>query len=201
MSEIPLFPLPLVLFPGGRLSLRIFETRYLDMVMRCMRENSGFGVVMIEDGRQVLENSEQSLPSVSQRGVYCKIVNFDQLPTGMLGIMIEGQTKFVIRDQYEQPDRLMMAEVEFLDAEETQEVPYEYEHLVRILQSLMEHEEVVSLGYTLDFNSAVEVSARLTELLPCGGETKQLLFELKNPLARLKELGKVVAEMQGQLSS
>ena len=95
----------------------------------------------------------------------------------------------------------MMAEVEFLDAEETQEVPYEYEHLVRILQSLMEHEEVVSLGYTLDFNSAVEVSARLTELLPCGGETKQLLFELKNPLARLKELGKVVAEMQGQLSS
>jgi Lon protease-like protein len=201
MSEIPLFPLPLVLFPGGRLSLRIFETRYLDMVMRCMRENSGFGVVMIEEGRQILENSEQSLPSVSQKGVYCKIVNFDQLPTGMLGIMIEGQTKFVIRDQYEQPDRLMMAEVEFLDAEETQEVPYEYEHLVRILQSLMEHEEVVSLGYTLDFNSAVEVSARLTELLPCGGETKQLLFELKNPLARLKELGKVVAEMQGQLSS
>ena len=201
MSEIPLFPLPLVLFPGGRLSLRIFETRYLDMVMRCMRENSGFGVVMIEEGRQVLENSEQSLPSVSHQGVCCKIVNFDQLPTGMLGIMIEGQTKFVIRDQYEQPDRLMMADVEFLDAEEAHEVPDEYEHLVRILQSLMEHEEVVSLGYTLDFNSAVEVSARLTELLPCGDETKQLLFELKNPLARLKELGKVVAEMQGQLSS
>ena len=201
MSEIPLFPLPLVLFPGGRLSLRIFETRYLDMVMRCMRENSGFGVVMIEEGRQILENSEQSLPSVSQKGVYCKIVNFDQLPTGMLGIMIEGQTKFVIRDQYEQPDRLMMADVEFLNVEETHEVPGEYEHLVRILQSLMEHEDVVNLGYTVDFSSAVEVSARLTELLPCGDETKRLLFELKNPLARLKELGKVVSDMQGQLSS
>lgn len=201
MSEIPLFPLPLVLFPGGRLSLRIFETRYLDMVMRCMRENSGFGVVMIEDGRHILENSGQSLPSVSQRGVYCKIVNFDQLPTGMLGIMIEGQTKFVIRDQYEQPDRLMMADVEFLNVEETHEVPDEYEHLVRILQSLMEHEDVVNLGYTVDFSSAVEVSARLTELLPCGDETKQLLFELKNPMARLKELGKVVSDMQGQVSS
>ena len=169
--------------------------------MRCMRENSGFGVVMIEDGRHILENSEQSLPSVSQRGVYCKIVNFDQLPTGMLGIMIEGQTKFVIRDQYEQPDRLMMADVEFLNVEETHEVPGEYEHLVRILQSLMEHEDVVNLGYTVDFSSAVEVSARLTELLPCGDETKRLLFELKNPLARLKELGKVVSDMQGQLSS
>ena len=201
MAEIPLFPLPLVLFPGGRLSLRIFETRYLDMVMRCMRGNSGFGVVMIEEGREALENSEQSLPSVSHQGVYCKIVNFDQLPTGMLGIMIEGQTKFVIRDQYEQPDRLMMADVEFLDAEEPHEVPDEYEHLVRILQSLMEHEDVVSLGHTVDFNSAVEVSARLTELLPCGDDNKQRLLELKNPLARLKELGKVVADMQGQLSS
>ena len=169
--------------------------------MRCMRGNSGFGVVMIEEGREALENSEQSLPSVSHQGVYCKIVNFDQLPTGMLGIMIEGQTKFVIRDQYEQPDRLMMADVEFLDAEEPHEVPDEYEHLVRILQSLMEHEDVVSLGHTVDFNSAVEVSARLTELLPCGDDNKQRLLELKNPLARLKELGKVVADMQGQLSS
>ena len=115
--------------------------------------------------------------------------------------MIEGQTKFVIRDQYEQPDRLMMADVEFLDAEEPHEVPDEYEHLVRILQSLMEHEDVVSLGHTVDFNSAVEVSARLTELLPCGDDNKQRLLELKNPLARLKELGKVVADMQGQLSS
>ncbi|MDG2072952.1 MAG: LON peptidase substrate-binding domain-containing protein [Pseudomonadales bacterium] len=201
MAEIPLFPLPLVLFPGGRLSLQIFETRYLDMVMRCMRGDSGFGVVMIEEGRQVLENSERSLPSVSHQGVYCKIINFDQLPTGMLGIMIEGQTKFVIRDQYEQPDRLMMADVEFLETEEPHEVPDEFEHLVRILQSFVEHQDVVSLGYTVDFNSAVEVGARLTELLPCADETKQLLLELRNPLARLKELGKVVAEMQGQLSS
>ena len=48
MSEIPLFPLPLVLFPGGRLPLKIFETRYLDMIKRCMRDNAGFGIVMIE---------------------------------------------------------------------------------------------------------------------------------------------------------
>lgn len=200
MAEIPLFPLPLVLFPGGRLSLRIFETRYLDMIMRCMRANSGFGIVMIEDGQQVLQSSEQSLPSVSHQGVCCKVINFDQLPSGTLGIMAEGQTKFVVRDQYELPDRLMMADVEFLDAELSHEVPDEYQHLVKILQSLMEHEDVASLGYTVDFGSAIEVGARLTELLPCRDKTKQLLFELKNPLARLKELKKVIADMQGQLS-
>src|SRR4051812_50170119 len=49
-AVIPLFPLHTVLFPGGPLPLRIFETRYVDMVRRCMREATPFGVVLIEDG-------------------------------------------------------------------------------------------------------------------------------------------------------
>ena len=44
-SVIPLFPLHTVLFPGGPLPLRIFETRYTDMVRRCMREQVPFGVL------------------------------------------------------------------------------------------------------------------------------------------------------------
>ena len=50
MTEIPLFPLPLVLFPGGRLPLQIIEARYLDMLTACVRNDSGFGVVMIKEG-------------------------------------------------------------------------------------------------------------------------------------------------------
>ena len=41
MNSIALFPLNIVLFPDGPLPLRIFETRYFDMVRRCMREGSG----------------------------------------------------------------------------------------------------------------------------------------------------------------
>ena len=44
MAEIPLFPLPMVLFPGGKLPLQIFEPRYLDMVKNCMREEIGFEI-------------------------------------------------------------------------------------------------------------------------------------------------------------
>ena len=50
--EIPLFPLNTVLFPGGPLPLRIFEARYIDLVRRCMRDDSGFGVAMILEGRE-----------------------------------------------------------------------------------------------------------------------------------------------------
>ena len=44
LSQLPLFPLQTVLFPGGWMSLRIFEVRYLDMIGRCMREGTAFGV-------------------------------------------------------------------------------------------------------------------------------------------------------------
>ena len=51
-QEIPLFPLGTVLFPGGPLPLRIFEARYIALVRRCIRENSGFGVVLLTDGAE-----------------------------------------------------------------------------------------------------------------------------------------------------
>jgi Lon protease-like protein len=44
--NIPLFPLQTVLFPGGPLSLRIFERRYLDMISECLRSNQLFGIVL-----------------------------------------------------------------------------------------------------------------------------------------------------------
>lgn len=196
MPEIPLFPLPLVLFPGGRLPLQIFETRYLDMVKRCMRESTGFGVILIEEGDQVLRSPEQQLPSVSHTGTYATIVDFDQNPNGTLGIMIEGQVKFVVRDQYERPDRLMMAQVEFLELEEQVPVPEHKLHLVNLLEMFMEHEAVRGLGLTINMEEAREVGSRLTELLPCPNHFKQRMLEMKNPLARLNELEKLIVRMQ-----
>jgi Lon protease-like protein len=45
MQTIPIFPLNLVLFPGGLLPLHIFEQRYVDMVSACLRNNTDFGIV------------------------------------------------------------------------------------------------------------------------------------------------------------
>ncbi len=200
MAHIPLFPLPLVVFPGGRLPLQIFETRYVDMVKRCLREGSGFGVIMITEGDQVLRDTEQQLPSVSRCGTYCSIVDFDELPNGMLGIMAEGVKKFVIRDEYEQVDRLMMGDVEFLPDETPADMPDEQEHLSSLLESLMSHEAVQRLGLGCDMTQAGEVGARLTELLPCPNEFKQRMLEVKDPLIRLGELDKMVDAIQKRQS-
>ena len=52
-SEVPIFALGTVLFPGGVLPLRIFEPRYLDMIKRCMANGTPFGVCSIKQGREV----------------------------------------------------------------------------------------------------------------------------------------------------
>ena len=43
-SSIPIFPLSSITFPGGYMPLRIFETRYIDMVKNCVKNNTGFGI-------------------------------------------------------------------------------------------------------------------------------------------------------------
>lgn len=196
MSDIPLFPLPLVLFPGGKLPIQVFEPRYLDMVTRCLKDGTGFGVVMITEGEQNLGGPDEQLPSVSHCGTFCRIIDFDQLDNGMLGIVAQGEQKFVIRDQYEQPDRLMMASVEFLAVEDEVPVPEEREHLTGLLESLMAHEAVQRLGVSCDLGRATEVGARLAELLPCPNHFKQRLLEMKDPLVRLSELDKLVERIQ-----
>ena len=196
MKEVPLFPLPLVLFPGGKLSLQIFEARYLDMVKKCLREQAGFGIVLITNGDRLLASPDDQLPEISYCGTYCTIVDFDQSSNGMLSIVVEGNRKFVIRDQYEQPDRLMMSNVEFLVIEEEVAVPEEKQHLSGLLESLMAHEAPQRIGLDCDLGQAVEVGARLTELLPCPNHFKQKMLEMKDPLLRLGELDKLVERMQ-----
>ena len=196
MAEIPLFPVQMVLFPGGKATLQIFETRYLDMVRDCLKDNVGFGVVLIKEGDQILYEPDQQLPSVAHCGTYCTIVDFDQHGNGNLEVTIEGQVKFSIRDQYESSNRLMLAQVEFLPLEDELPIPKNKQHLVSLLESLTSHEAVKSLELEVDFDDARDVGARLAELLPCSNDFKQKMLEIRNADVRLTELEKLILKMQ-----
>ena len=89
--SIPLFPLNAVLFPGGPLSLRIFEPRYLDMVSHCLKTDSAFGVCLIQDGK---EAGPAAVPH--SIGTLARIIDWDKLPEGLLGIVVLGSHRFVI---------------------------------------------------------------------------------------------------------
>jgi Lon protease-like protein len=49
LSDLPVFPLPLVLLPGELLPLHIFEPRYRELVARCLAGPEPFCVVLTDD--------------------------------------------------------------------------------------------------------------------------------------------------------
>ncbi|MFT7688522.1 MAG: Lon protease-like protein [Candidatus Azotimanducaceae bacterium] len=197
MDEICLFPLPLVIFPGGKLPLQIFEKRYIDMIRSCLKEDKGFGVLMIESGDQVIQNEDQASPLIASCGTYCRIIDFNQQSNGLLEIILEGERKFSVLSQSESIDRLISAQVNFLDLETDSAIPDDKRHLADLLIDLSSH--VSTMDLVFDEESALDVSSRLSELLPCANFFKQQMLELKSPLLRLEHLEDQVLKMQEDL--
>jgi Lon protease-like protein len=193
MSEtrtLPLFPLGTVLYPGGPLTLRIFEPRYVDMVRRCMRDLSGFGVVLLVQGPEAGE----STIATAAIGTEAKIVDFYQLEDGLLGLTCIGQQRFRLQRAWRQDDGLNLGEVEDLPADAAQGIPADCAHLPPLLRRLFPQ-----LGDPYSFveprwSDAGWVANRIAEIAPLDAETKQSLMQMSDPLARLRELAPMVRE-------
>ena len=118
LPEIPLFPLNSILAPEGRLALKLFETRYLDMAARCMREKSPFGVALIKEGGEV------GAPALSHTlGTTARIVDWDMSQPGLLFIKTVGGERFRIVERTLQRDRLQTARVVPIPEPAPQPVP------------------------------------------------------------------------------
>ncbi len=180
---IPLFPLHTVLFPGGVLPLRIFEPRYLDMVSECMRRDSGFGVCLIREGREV---GEAAL--TYDVGTLVSISYFDRRPDGLLGITADGKARFRILSSEVLPNQLIRAEVELLAVEAPTPLPAEAWPLQELLRNILDQLDFPYAKLERRFDDACWVGARLAELLPFKLTAKQYLLQMDDPLERLERL-------------
>jgi len=186
-ADLALFPLNTVLFPGGPLALRIFEPRYIDMVGRCTREGSAFGVVLILTGAEVGAVAETAVTGTSAR-----IVDFYTLPDGLLGITCIGERKFRVTKCWQQSDGLHLAQVEWLPPEAALELAEEYRHLGELLQKVLPEVGDVYAAVAKHYGDASWVGCRLAEILPISLTEKLELLELDDPLARLAKLSPVI---------
>jgi Lon protease-like protein len=182
VNSIALFPLNIVLFPAGALPLRIFETRYVDMVRRCMREDQSFGVVLIREGSEVGPAETFAI------GTLAKIVDFHQLSDGLLGLSCVGQQRFRIRDRSRQADGLNLAQVDWLAPEPAMAVPPRHARLSELLQRVLPQLGEVYTNIEMRLDDASWVGHRLAEILPLPLAEKQSCLELDDPIQRLDVL-------------
>lgn len=190
-KTIPIFPLHSVLFPGGPLALRIFEARYLDMVSRCLRDESGFGVVLIREGKEVGEAAD-----VFDIGTLGQISYWEQRKDGLLGITVTGEQRFRILQSEVQDNQLRIAEVELLPNTGFMPLPDEYHHMVTLLNKILDELGHPYITLTRQYDDAGWVGARLAELLPLELEHKQRLLQMDDPLQRLERISELLAGLR-----
>jgi len=182
-ATLPLFPLHTVLFPGGPLSLRIFEPRYLDLVRRCLKEQGSFGVVLILEGAEA-----GPVAAMATTGTSARLVDFETLPDGLLGVVCVGERRFRVLRHWREDDGLNVAEVEYLTEAAPCPLPPALAHLAELLRELLPQ---LGSDYThveAHYDDAGWVGNRWAEILPLAVEEKLSLLELDDPLARLEQV-------------
>ncbi len=192
MSELPLFPLSGVLLPYGRVPLKIFEPRYIDLVRDCMKSNSPFGVVWIRRGAELAERGRAS-PELGDYGTCAHIVDWDQLPNGLLGITIEGAERFDLFETQTQANGLVLGQVEVREVLEPVRLAEDNQSLLDVLRSLEIHPHVERLNLQVDYNDAWQVGCTLLQLLP-------LDESLKYDLLGIDQVDELMIELHGLLN-
>lgn len=186
-STLPLFPLTSVLFPKGLIGLRIFESRYLDMVKACLRANQGFGVVAN------LSGNEHALI-----GTEAMIIDFSTLEDGLLGLQCRGHRRFVVRRTSAQTDGLLVGEVDWLPPEPATGVRPEHAALQTMVREMLK-QEVIAKELDIDTDQASELGFGLSSILPLDVMHAQHLLEIQSPDERLDQLTEWVEANAGEL--
>jgi len=194
-EEIPLFPLRAVLFPGGRMPLQIFEPRYLDLVSRCMKSDSGFGVLRIVEGHEVIIAQGSKPPLTAEVGTLARIVDWDALPAGRLRITVEGSRRFRVHATRAQSDGLLWGRVEWLAEDAGVPLGDEHGFLQDIMAGLAEHPALARLGVGGTWSDSVSLAWALAQYLPLEEQERYAVLVEPEPLARLARLDRLVKEL------
>ena len=185
MSDIPLFPLNVVLMPGAPLPLHIFEDRYKQMVDECLQQETEFGMVFADEA------------GTRKVGCTAKIVELvERYDDGRMLILVEGSRRFRLNNVLTGKP-YYVGEIEFFEEEpEEPDVQTLAEECIALLERVVEAATEGSVGIEIEppyRNLSFAIAGRVE----FEAETRQQILELtseKERLEKVKELLTAAAE-------
>lgn len=219
LDQLPLFPLESVLFPGGLLPLQIFEVRYLDMIGRCHKAGTPFGVVCLSEGREVRQRAASAGPTGDAFaheaffpiGTLARIDELQRPRPGLMMVRCTGTQRFRVERSAQLKFGLWAGDVTLLDADAVVPVPDDLAFARDALRALAQDIESrietsaaqgggqagaeLSLRKPYQWNDCGWLANRWSELLPLSPELKQRFMALDSPVLRLE----LVADTLGQM--
>lgn len=194
-NSVALFPLKTVLYPDGPLPLRVFEPRYLDMISRCMRTETPFGVILIADGPEA-----SGQVRMHGQGTLATVCDWYQGDDGVLGITARGGDRFRLLAMETQPDGLNIGTIEELPREPVMALPDKYGSLAGLLKLVIEDLGKLYENFEMHYDDASWVGYRFAEILPLDYAAKQLCLEMDDPLQRLAFLQPFLRDFRDEVT-
>ncbi len=124
-DTIPLFPLSHGVFPDGMLRLQIFEPRYLDLIKRCQRDQTPFGVVWLKQGREV--QTPGDAPEFHRVGCMAHIRRLVEVQPALLQVVCQGGLRFELTGAQPGPYGVWQGEVRYWPADPEVVLPSEFQ--------------------------------------------------------------------------
>ena len=180
MSDIPLFPLNVVLMPGAPLPLHIFEDRYKQMVNECMEQESEFGMVFADES------------GTREVGCTARIVELvERYEDGRMLILVEGSRRFRLNNVLTGKP-YYMGEIDFFEEEAEEDVNALAEECITLLERVVEAATEGSVGIEIEppyRNLSFAIAGRV-EFEP---DTRQQILELTSERERLEKVKELLA--------
>lgn len=175
------------------MSLRVFETRYVDMVRDCLRNEQPFGVCLIRSGQ------ETGAPATPEAiGCLARITWWDTEQLGVLNVRVRGLQRFHIVSSSSDSSGLLQAQIKLIEADALHNITATAAPCVNLLRRVVgeieeklrqENREInadtLPLPFPYQFDNAAWVANRLCEILQIPLRAKQKLMELEDGAVRL----------------
>lgn len=197
-DTIPLFPLSHGVFPDGMLQLQIFEVRYLDLIKRCHRDQTPFGVTWLNAGSEVQVPGEQ--PQMHSHGCLAHIREFEQVQPALLRIICQGGLRFQLHEVSPGPFGVWQGKVSYQAQDTPVDIPEQWqEHADRLgawiataQKKGLQDRLPLFAPYHLD--ECGWVANRFAEVLPAETEQKMEWLTQTDPMNRLVSVASFLAD-------
>ena len=194
VRELPLFPLPVVLFPGVPLPLHIFEPRYQRMLSDVSASDQLFGLSYFDASEAAAE-----VPPVGHVGCVAEVTEVQPLPDDRANILTVGLIRYRVESYVERGDPYLVGRVQFFEdegedesflAERAEEVSKLFMRIARAVRII--NDERASLP-ELPPTEPERLSFLVAAAMELETEVKLELLELRSTSERLKRLRDLLA--------
>jgi Lon protease-like protein len=197
VRELPLFPLPVVLFPGVPLPLHVFEPRYRRLLADVRASNNLFGLSHFD------ANEGGDRPGVGHVGCAAEVVEVQPLPDGRSNILTVGVARYRVEDYVERGDPYLVARVEFFADDEgdprvlarrASEVTEVFMRIARAMRTLNDDRAALP---ELPDSDPERLSFLVAAVMEMDAAAKQELLEMRSTAERLRRLYTLLSQAVG----